>query len=103
MCAWLLEETAKRSESLTKSGKSAFEARNNIQVFYAKTLSIVFAQVSLTENYPSLSSETSKNDSITIEKTIKSYSKTDFKNSRAVTVFSEFELLCRAVQTFSMF
>lgn len=47
LCAWLLEETAKRSEQLEKMGKSAFETRNERQVFYAKSLSIVFAQVSV--------------------------------------------------------
>ncbi|KAJ6649267.1 Peroxisomal acyl-coenzyme A oxidase 3 [Pseudolycoriella hygida] len=44
LCAWLLEETAKRSGELQKSGKSDFEVRNERQIFYGKTLSMVFAQ-----------------------------------------------------------
>lgn len=47
LCAWLLEQTGQRLDSLKNAGKSSFEARNEIQIFYAKTLSLVFAQVSI--------------------------------------------------------
>lgn len=45
LCAYQLELTGKRLASLKSTGKSSFEARNEIQIFYAKTLSILFAQV----------------------------------------------------------
>lgn len=48
LCAWLLEQTGRRSEDLKAGGKTSFETQNEIQIFYAKTLSIVFAQVSVT-------------------------------------------------------
>lgn len=47
LCAWLLEHTGQRLDSLKLAGKSTFEARNEIQIFHAKTLSIVFAEVIL--------------------------------------------------------
>lgn len=47
LCAWLLEQTARHFDNLKSSGKSSFEARNEMQIFYAKTLSIVFVEVSL--------------------------------------------------------
>lgn len=42
--AYLLEKTAKRIDNLKASGKSAFEMRNNSQVFHARNLAIAFAQ-----------------------------------------------------------
>ncbi|XP_055298156.1 peroxisomal acyl-coenzyme A oxidase 3 isoform X2 [Sitodiplosis mosellana] len=44
LVAWLLEKTYQHSLELQKSGKSAFNVRNNIQVFHAQTLSIVYGQ-----------------------------------------------------------
>lgn len=45
LCAWLLERTGQRLEKLQNNGKSMFEVRNDMQVFYAATLSVVYAQV----------------------------------------------------------
>lgn len=47
--AWLLEKTYQRSTELQQSGLSTFVARNNMQVFYAQSLSIVYAQVTRVE------------------------------------------------------
>ncbi|XP_055681517.1 peroxisomal acyl-coenzyme A oxidase 3 isoform X2 [Lutzomyia longipalpis] len=44
LCAWQLEKTAKRVESLQKEMKSPFEVRNDSQSFNATTLSIVYGQ-----------------------------------------------------------
>lgn len=44
--AWLLEQTYQHSTELQHKGMSAFNVRNNNQVFNAQTLSIVYAQVS---------------------------------------------------------
>lgn len=45
LVAWLLEKTYQQSLELQKSGMSAFNVRNNIQIFHAQTLSIVYGQV----------------------------------------------------------
>lgn len=42
--AYQLEHTVKRVETLKSQGLDAFETRNNMQVFNAQTLSIVYAQ-----------------------------------------------------------
>ncbi|XP_055712860.1 peroxisomal acyl-coenzyme A oxidase 3-like isoform X2 [Phlebotomus papatasi] len=44
LCAWQLEKTAKRVESLQGQKKSIFEIRNDSQTFNATTLSIVYAK-----------------------------------------------------------
>lgn len=44
LCAWLLEQTAKRVQKLKKHGKSNFDARNDSQVFFANNLSLVYGQ-----------------------------------------------------------
>ncbi|KAK7867138.1 hypothetical protein R5R35_005853 [Gryllus longicercus] len=44
LICWLLEETEKRIEQQIKLGKDAFTAKNNAQVFFAKTLSIAFIE-----------------------------------------------------------
>lgn len=46
LVAWLLEKTYQYSAELQRNGMSAFNVRNNIQIFHAQTLSIVYAQVS---------------------------------------------------------
>ncbi|XP_013101539.2 peroxisomal acyl-coenzyme A oxidase 3 [Stomoxys calcitrans] len=44
LVAYQLEETVQRVEALKRQGLDGFETRNNMQVFNAQTLSIVFAQ-----------------------------------------------------------
>ncbi|XP_059618292.1 peroxisomal acyl-coenzyme A oxidase 3 isoform X2 [Phlebotomus argentipes] len=44
LCAWQLEKTAKRVESLQREKKSPFEIRNDSQSLNATTLSIVYGQ-----------------------------------------------------------
>ncbi|XP_053959665.1 peroxisomal acyl-coenzyme A oxidase 3 isoform X2 [Anastrepha ludens] len=44
LVAYQLDVTVRRFESLKKQGQNAFETRNNIQVFNAQQLSIVYAQ-----------------------------------------------------------
>uniref|UniRef100_T1PES3 Acyl-coenzyme A oxidase n=1 Tax=Musca domestica TaxID=7370 RepID=T1PES3_MUSDO len=44
LVAYQLEQTVKRVETLKSQGLDAFETRNNMQVFNAQTLSIVYAQ-----------------------------------------------------------
>lgn len=44
LCAWLLEQTAKRVEKLKTQGKSSFDARNDSQVFFANNLSLIYGQ-----------------------------------------------------------
>ncbi|XP_017476850.1 PREDICTED: peroxisomal acyl-coenzyme A oxidase 3 isoform X2 [Rhagoletis zephyria] len=44
LVAYQLDATVRRFESLKKQGQNAFETRNNIQVFYAQQLSVVYAQ-----------------------------------------------------------
>ncbi|CAD6997500.1 peroxisomal acyl-coenzyme A oxidase 3 isoform X2 [Ceratitis capitata] len=44
LVAYQLDTTVRRFESLKKEGQDAFETRNNIQVFNAQQLSIVYAQ-----------------------------------------------------------
>ncbi|XP_055923982.1 peroxisomal acyl-coenzyme A oxidase 3 isoform X2 [Eupeodes corollae] len=44
LCAFQLDVTVKKVEELHKSGSSAFEVRNNSQVFTASNLSIIYAQ-----------------------------------------------------------
>lgn len=44
LCAWLLEQTAKRVEKLKTNGKSSFDARNDSQVFFANNLSLIYGQ-----------------------------------------------------------
>ncbi|XP_032591643.1 peroxisomal acyl-coenzyme A oxidase 3 isoform X2 [Drosophila grimshawi] len=44
LTAWQLDETVKRFEKLQFDGKDAFETRNNIQVFAAQKLSIIYAE-----------------------------------------------------------
>lgn len=52
--AWLLEQAYQHSAELQRKGMSAFNVRNNNQVFHAQTLSIVYAQVSqCTDTYTS--------------------------------------------------
>lgn len=46
LVAWSLEKTYQYSLELQQSGMSTFNVRNNIQVFHAQTLSIVYGQVS---------------------------------------------------------
>lgn len=46
LVASLLEKTYNRSNELKKSGATSFAVRNEIQVFYAQNLSIVFGHVS---------------------------------------------------------
>lgn len=48
LVASLLENTYVRSNELKKSGATSFAVRNDIQVFYAQNLSIVYGQVSQT-------------------------------------------------------
>lgn len=50
LVAWLLEKTHQHSLNLQRKGLSAFETRNNMQVFYAQSLSIVYGQVSTNIN-----------------------------------------------------
>jgi len=45
LTAWQLDATVKRFEQLQFAGKDAFETRNNIQVFAAQKLSIIYAEV----------------------------------------------------------
>ncbi|XP_016946147.2 peroxisomal acyl-coenzyme A oxidase 3 isoform X18 [Drosophila biarmipes] len=44
LTAWQLETTVKRVEEQQRDGKNAFETRNNIQVFYAQKLSIIYGE-----------------------------------------------------------
>ncbi|XP_022234793.1 peroxisomal acyl-coenzyme A oxidase 3 isoform X2 [Drosophila obscura] len=44
LTAWQLEATVKRAEQLQREGKDAFETRNNIQVFAAQKLSIIYGE-----------------------------------------------------------
>ncbi|XP_030555527.1 peroxisomal acyl-coenzyme A oxidase 3 isoform X1 [Drosophila novamexicana] len=44
LTAWQLDATVKRVEQLQFAGKDAFETRNNIQVFAAQQLSIIYAE-----------------------------------------------------------
>lgn len=44
LVAYQLDVTVKRVESLKRQGLDAFETRNNMQVFNAQTLSIVYGQ-----------------------------------------------------------
>lgn len=44
LLAWLVETTSVRFQTLQKEGNSLFHVRNNMQVFYAQTLSIVYGQ-----------------------------------------------------------
>ncbi|BFF93375.1 peroxisomal acyl-coenzyme A oxidase 3 [Drosophila madeirensis] len=44
LTAWQLETTVKRAEKLQREGKDAFETRNNIQVFAAQKLSIIYGE-----------------------------------------------------------
>ncbi|XP_068150994.1 peroxisomal acyl-coenzyme A oxidase 3 isoform X1 [Drosophila tropicalis] len=44
LTAWQLDATVKRFEQLQRDGKDAFETRNNIQVFAAQKLSIIYAE-----------------------------------------------------------
>uniref|UniRef100_A0A0A1XQ08 Acyl-coenzyme A oxidase n=1 Tax=Zeugodacus cucurbitae TaxID=28588 RepID=A0A0A1XQ08_ZEUCU len=44
LVAFQLDRTVQRYESLRKQGQNAFETRNNIQVFNAQQLSIIYAQ-----------------------------------------------------------
>lgn len=46
LVASFLEKTYQYSQELQRKGLSPFNVRNNIQVFHAQTLSIVYAQVS---------------------------------------------------------
>ena len=46
LICWLLQETHKRIHVSEKSGEDKFTARNNAQVFRARTLSLVYAEVS---------------------------------------------------------
>lgn len=48
LTAWSLETAVKRFEQLKSDGKDAFETRNNIQVFAAQKLSIIYAEVGFT-------------------------------------------------------
>lgn len=48
---YLLEKTFERSQKLRAKGLSAFEVRNDMQVFYAQHLSIVYGQVKLTHSH----------------------------------------------------
>lgn len=45
LTAWSLDTAVKRFEQLQSDGKDAFETRNNIQVFAAQKLSIIYAEV----------------------------------------------------------
>lgn len=45
LVAWLLEKTYQYSLELKNKGASAFNIRNNSQIFHAQTLSIVYGQV----------------------------------------------------------
>lgn len=51
LCAWLLDETNKYSDGLVQKGQTAFDVRNNSQVFYAAKLSIVYAEVMMNRSY----------------------------------------------------
>ncbi|XP_030377021.1 peroxisomal acyl-coenzyme A oxidase 3 isoform X2 [Scaptodrosophila lebanonensis] len=44
LTAWQLDKTVERFEELRKAGRDAFETRNNIQVFAAQKLSIIYAE-----------------------------------------------------------
>ncbi|KAH8240830.1 hypothetical protein KR026_005838 [Drosophila bipectinata] len=44
LTSWQLETTVKRVEQLQREGKDAFETRNNIQVFAAQKLSIIYGE-----------------------------------------------------------
>ncbi|XP_037959997.1 peroxisomal acyl-coenzyme A oxidase 3 [Teleopsis dalmanni] len=44
LTAWQLDVTVKRFESLKREGLDAFETRNNVQVFNAQLLSIIYGQ-----------------------------------------------------------
>ncbi|KAH8263459.1 hypothetical protein KR044_009283 [Drosophila immigrans] len=44
LTAWQLDATVKRFEQLQFAGKDAFETRNNLQVFAAQKLSIIYAE-----------------------------------------------------------
>ncbi|KAH8400533.1 hypothetical protein KR222_003328, partial [Zaprionus bogoriensis] len=44
LTAWQLNTAVKRFEQLQSAGKNAFETRNNIQVFAAQKLSIIYAE-----------------------------------------------------------
>lgn len=45
LCVWLLDMTYKKVVNLERKKEDSFTIRNNIQVFYATTLAIVYAQV----------------------------------------------------------
>lgn len=44
LCAWQLDVCVKRSDKLKQGGQNSFDVRNNIQVFYAQQLSIIYGQ-----------------------------------------------------------
>lgn len=44
LCAWLLETTHKRAQQLKGSGQNSFHTRNDMQVFHAQTLTILYGQ-----------------------------------------------------------
>lgn len=44
LCAYQLEKTAARVETLKRDGKSAFDTRNDSQIFHATTLSMIYGE-----------------------------------------------------------
>lgn len=47
LVAYLLEESFQKMSALKRHGKSTFEARNDVQSFFARTLSIAYGEVRL--------------------------------------------------------
>jgi acyl-CoA oxidase len=47
LVCWLLQATANKTKSQHQIGKDVFSAKNDSQVFFAKTLSLAFIEVSL--------------------------------------------------------
>lgn len=45
LCVWLLDMTYKKVLNLERKKEDSFTIRNNIQVFYATALAIVYGQV----------------------------------------------------------
>ena len=52
LVCWLLQATANKVISQHQLGKDAFSAKNDSQVFFAKTLSLAFIEVSCRTAHP---------------------------------------------------
>ncbi|PSN36384.1 Peroxisomal acyl-coenzyme A oxidase 3 [Blattella germanica] len=51
LVCWLLQATSAKIQSLIRSGKNAFDAKNDSQYFFAKTLSLAYAEKHLATLY----------------------------------------------------